>query len=218
MTDDKTKTYSMTLDSALSAANARIAELESRHGWCMVVRERDAANARADAAERKLVELKEAWAESDAGNMMDRLERAESESAALRAELEDVYARNGEHAIEEARLRTGLTAANALLVEVPLSALSYALAMRISHHLAAQPAAAPQGWDVDDLVGKPATAPLDADQVAKACCDIAWNNGWVLTYKLERAQQPATAPTHDCDSPDCGTCAGAYFARTAPHD
>ncbi len=29
-------------------------------------------------------------------------------------------------------------------------------------------------------------AVLDADQVAKACCDLAWRNGWVLTYKLAR--------------------------------
>jgi hypothetical protein len=40
------------------------------------------------------------------------------------------------------------------------------------------------------VYGQP-EAPLDADQVAKVCCDIAWRNGWALTYKLERRQPEA---------------------------
>lgn len=29
---------------------------------------------------------------------------------------------------------------------------------------------------------------LDADELAKALCDLAWDNGWVLEYKLERRE------------------------------
>lgn len=29
---------------------------------------------------------------------------------------------------------------------------------------------------------------LDGDEVVKLICDIAWYNGWVLTYKLEKRE------------------------------
>jgi hypothetical protein len=267
------------LKDELDAANARIADLEATLQDCNddICRERDAANARAEAAEadthcRYMLQQK---AESEAAALRAEVEhwksafsrsdekrrahqaavrahekhgaRAEGEVSALRAEVERlrlliVNADDQETETQEwnAELQSSLAVANALLAR--LQAEHTELSRLHSHSVGfwepqlgkmrAQLAAANALLDQDErneitgytlrqelrrvLAAQPATAPLDADQVAKACCDIAWNNGWVLTYKLERAQQPATAPIHNCDSPDCGTCAGAYFARTAP--
>jgi len=71
------------LRTQLAAANARVAELESRHGWVMVVRERDAANARADAAEGKLHMMLTRAEAVDAARA-----RAESELAELKVKYE----------------------------------------------------------------------------------------------------------------------------------
>ncbi len=68
------------LSDALAARNARIAELAAdRH---RLAGERNAANARAEAAERAAEIRETAWGESD-----ERADRAESEATALRAEL-----------------------------------------------------------------------------------------------------------------------------------
>jgi hypothetical protein len=129
---------------ALDAANARIAELErdkqalleSNRGLAGMV---DAANARADAA-KALFDVSDA----DRRREWQRAERAESEAAALRAELEDVYARNGQHAINEDRLRKRLAAATELLVQcksLTATGDSWRLLARIDAFLANAPAA-----------------------------------------------------------------------------
>jgi hypothetical protein len=207
------------LQAELDAANARIAELEKAYRECVLhkndaIERADAANARAEAAEREMKFWRDETTDA-------HVKRAESESAALRAEVEhwkSAFSRSDEKRrahqaavrahekhgasaegevsalraeVERLRrepafelgyadgwlqglrdaptkqLESSLAAANALLVEVPLSALSYALAMRISHHLAAQPATAPAVYhsrpdsDVFVLDAQPATAQTD---------------------------------------------------------
>jgi hypothetical protein len=41
-------------------------------------------------------------------------------------------------------------------------------------------------YHIEPFDDEPVGVLLDADEVAKACCDIAWYNGWVLTYKFEK--------------------------------
>jgi hypothetical protein len=225
----------------LAAANARIAELaahveelqvdladavrgvEHHEGAAArLLDERDAANARAEAAERET----KFWRDETA---TAQTKRAESESAALRAEMDterrargqDIRTLNGEVekwkglAHEECQRRSMAEVSRDELRAELKDKAGYDVWMRAAKELGAKLDAAnallqyiSDEWDNEEtlqfytlerlsahLAAQPATAPLDADQVAKACCDIAWNNGWVLTYKLERAAQPATAPT-----------------------
>jgi chromosome segregation ATPase len=163
------------------AALARIADLEDSLQDCNddICKERDAANARAEAAEHASALHRASW------------DAAEEDKAALRAEVERLRA--DREAELDARGRYGfatveqLAAANALLVRCQAVVRPVSLLARdLDSHLAAQPAAAPVLNDVTFTsllptrteTTQPATAPssefLRGVEWARGNPDVGW--------------------------------------------